>query len=205
MLIGIEGNLGSGKTVLAVKYTKTDFDNGINIISNTPLFHIDYEEFKIEEFLSNKDEYRQKLKNSTILLDEITVYMDCRLSHSKQNILMGYLVLQSRKRSVNIYYTTQDFDLVDYRRLMKYTNILVYCQEVYTKNPDGVTESLKNWRNYSIIDLRKKRNNITEFNMDISQYFKYYDTDYIIEPIITWGKKEKVISNECRETKKESS
>jgi len=184
MLIGIEGNIGSGKTVYAIRCLKIDYANNRKIISNTPLFNIEYEDFNIEKFMSNDDIYRKSLNNATILLDEITVYMDCRLSGSKQNLLMGYLVLQSRKRNLDIYYTTQNLDLVDYKRLVKYTNIIVYAQEIYVKNPDGKTESLENWRNYTIIDMRKYRDNVTQFNMKISPYFKFYDTDFIIEPLI---------------------
>ena len=184
MLIGIEGNINSGKTVYAIRCLKIDYNNNRKIISNTPLFNIDYEDFDIKKFMSNDNIYRKSLNNATILLDEITVYMDCRLSGSKQNLLMGYLVLQSRKRNLDIYYTTQNLDLVDYKRLVKYTNIIVYAQEIYVKNPDGKTESLENWRNYTIIDMRKYRDNVTQFNMKISPYFKFYDTDFIIEPLI---------------------
>jgi len=184
MLIGIEGNIGSGKTIYAIRCLKIDYNNNRKIISNTPLFNIEYEDFNIKKFMSNDDIYRKSLNNATILLDEITVYMDCRLSGSKQNLLMGYLVLQSRKRNLDIYYTTQNLDLVDYKRLVKYTNIIVYAQEIYVKNPDGKTESLENWRNYTIIDMRKYRDNVTQFNMKISPYFKFYDTDFIIEPLI---------------------
>lgn len=183
-MIGIEGLPNSGKTVLAIRYIKKDFNNNRKIISNTPLFNIDYEDFNINEFLSNNNDYRNKLNNSTILLDEITMYMDCRIGSSKQNLLMGYLVLQKRKRHVDIYYTTQDLDLVDYKRLVKYTDIIVYCQEIFIKNVDGKIESLENFRNYTIIDLRKRKDNVTQFNMDIRPFFKYYDTDYIIEPVV---------------------
>jgi GTPase SAR1 family protein len=191
MLIGIEGLPNSGKTVLAVKYIKNDYTNGRKILSNTPLYNIEYEEFNIDEFLSNKDEYRNKLNYATVLLDEITIYMDCRLGSSKQNLLMGYLVLQKRKRHLDIYYTTQNLDLVDYKRLVKYTDMIVYCQEIFIKTPDEKTESVKDWRNYTIIDMRKRHNNITEFNMDISKYYDYYDTDFIIEPLIHMEKTKK--------------
>lgn len=158
-----------------------------NIITNLNLKNISYEPFKIDEFLSN--DYNEKLNNASVFLDEITLYMDCRLSGSKQNLLMGYLVLQSRKRGIDIYYTTQDLDLVDYKRLVKYTNLIVYAQPIYIKNLDGKTEELESHRNYTIVDMRKKHDNITQFNMKIEPYFKYYDTNQIIEPLVTWGKK----------------
>lgn len=184
MLIGIEGDLGSAKTTYAVKNIIQDYINGKNIISNTPLYNIKYEEFDIKKFLSNDKTYRKSIMNATILIDEITVYMDCRLSGSAQNIMMGYLVLQSRKRNVDIYFTTQDFDLCDYNRLIKYVKIMVYCQKIQVKQNDGKLLTVKNWRNINIIDLRLKRNNITSFNLYTKPFFKYFDTNYIIEPIL---------------------
>lgn len=110
--------------------------------------------------------------------------MDCRLPRTKHGLLMGYMVLQSRKRHVDIYYTTQDFDLVDYKRLVKYTSVIVYCQKVFVKNRFGEFEEVENWRNFTIIDLRKKNDNVVSFNLNIEPFYKYYDTDYIIEPIL---------------------
>lgn len=193
MLIGIEGDIGSGKTVYAVRCAKIDNDNDKKIFTNLILSDIDYENFDINEFLSNDNNYRDKIKNATVILDEITVYMDCRLSGSKQNLLMGYLVLQSRKRNINIYYTTQSLDLVDFKRLVKYTNIIVYAQEIYIRNNNNEIESLKNYRNYTIADMRKHRDNITQIKMKISPYYKYYDTDQIIEPLVKINAKPKTI------------
>ena len=193
MLIGIEGNVGSGKTILLVKYLKIDNNNNRKIFTNLKLADIEYEDFNIDDFLSNKN--NDRLFNATIGLDEITMYMDCRTGSAKQNLLMGYLVLQSRKRGIDIYYTTQDMDLVDYKRLVKYTNILVYCQEIYVKDVDGKINSMDNWRNYTIVDMRKHKDNITQFNMNIEPYFKYYDTNQIIEPLVKW-KKEKDVKRE---------
>lgn len=182
MLIGIEGDIGSGKTLYGVRCLKKDSDKGLKIVTNLKLNNIPYEPFDIDKFLNNEES--EKLKNATVLLDEITVYMDCRLGSSKQNLLMGYLVLQSRKRGLNIIYTTQNLDLVDYKRLVKYTNIVVYAQELFTQNPDGKIVSVPNMRNYTIVDLRRHKQNITQLTMDIRPYFKYYDTDQIIEPMV---------------------
>lgn len=181
MLIGIEGNIGSGKTVYAVRCAKLDSDRGLKIVTNLTLQNIPYETFDIEKFLNNEES--EKLKNATVILDEITVYMDCRLGSSKQNLLMGYLVLQSRKRGLNIIYTTQNLDLVDYKRLVKYTNIVVYAQPVYITDNDGKIKELEHYRHYTIVDLRKYRDNITQIHLKISPYYKYYDTDQIIEPL----------------------
>lgn len=188
MLIGIEGDIGSGKTIYAVRCALIDSQIR-KIIANFNLIDIPYETFNIKEFLSN--EYNEKLFNASVFIDEITLYMDCRLSSSKQNLLMGYLVLQSRKRGLDIYYTTQDLNLVDYNRLVRYTNLIVYAEPIYIKDKENKTIEVEDYRNYTIIDLRKRRENITQFNMRIEPYFKYYDTNQIIEPMVKWNKNEK--------------
>lgn len=193
MLIGIEGGLGSGKTVLKVSYLKKDSDKGKRIVCNMPLFGIEYEEFDVNRFLKNDREYNNSLRNSTIGIDEITVYMDCRVGSSKSNLLMGYLVLQSRKRGIDIYYTTQSFDLVDFNRLVRYTNIFIMCEEIFVRNKYGKIESLDDYRRYTIVDARRKKETITEKIMYIKPYYKYYDTDYIIEPLIR-------VKNETKKT-----
>lgn len=191
MLIGVEGLPGGGKTAICIRYVKKDYENGRKIISNTPLYDIEYEVFDIEQFLSNTNEYRKKIENATILLDEITMYMDCRLPHGKASLLMGYMVLQKRKRNVDIYYTTQDLDLVDYKRLVKYTDIIIFCQEVFIFNSNGEKQSVKDWRNYSIVEVNKRSDNLTQFNMNIKPYYNFYDTNYIIEPLVVWKKEQK--------------
>lgn len=184
MLIGIEGFLGDGKTIGMVRYLKNDYFKGRKVYANFVLEKIPYTYFNIDEFLSNEN--NDKLTNATIGIDEITTIMDCRLSGSKSNIAFGYLVLQSRKRNVDIYYTTQDLDLVDYKRLIKYTQIFIIAQRVYEKieleDYTFIEKEVKNWRNYTIVDERQRKENIVSFNLDISPYYNDYNTDEIIRP-----------------------
>jgi len=178
MLIGIEGNIGTGKTLYLVRCLKQDSDNGKNIYTNLDLKGIKHKNFDIDEFLTGDN--NKELFNATIGLDEITVMMDCRLGSSKQNLLMGYLVLQSRKRNIDIYYTTQSLELVDYKRLVKYTSYIVFCE----KFPD---DKLEDFRKYSFFDTYNQTFN--QKYMDIRPFYKYYDTNQIIEPLVKWKKK----------------
>ena len=180
MLIGIEGNVGTGKTLYLVRCLKKDHDNGRPIYTNLKLKNIPYKPFDIDKFLSGESD--KELYNATIGIDEITVYMDCRVSSSKHNLLMGYLVLQSRKRDIDIYYTTQSLDLVDYKRLVKYTNYIVSCDKFED-------EKLENYRKYQFFDVYHETS--TEKAMDITPYYKYYDTNQIIEPMVKWKKEKK--------------
>ena len=157
-----------------------DHLNGRPLYTNLELKGIPFKEFDIDRFLSG--EHDKELYNATIGIDEITVMMDCRVSSSKHNLLMGYLVLQSRKRDIDIYYTTQSLDLVDYKRLVKYTNYIVSCSKFEN-------DELDNYRRYDFFDVYNEK--MTSKVMDIRPYYKYYDTNQIIEPLIQWKKKEK--------------
>lgn len=179
MIIGIEGGLGSGKTVLIVKYLKKDQENGNNIITNFVLIGIPHKTLDVQNILDMSKE-NININNVSIGIDEITVLMDCRRSSSKRNLMLSYFVLQSRKRNVVLYYTTQDFGMVDLR-LMKYTDIQIVCDFIYDENGN----SIEDYRYYTIYDTRDRKNiRISRFAMNITKYFKYYDTNEIILPTI---------------------
>lgn len=194
MIILIEGGLGDGKTLLMCKYLKFDELLGKKIYSNVHLKNIEYEQLNIADFLENEDKHN-KLSNATIGIDELTVFLDCRASSRKSNVYLSYLILQSRKRNLNIYATTQDINMVD-KRVVKYTSILIIANRVYNaielENGDVFKEEVKELRHYTVVDLRKARQpKFNSFVMDIRPYFKYYDTNEIIEPIDSYAKKKK--------------
>lgn len=175
MIIGIEGGLGSGKTLLLSKYLYKDSMAGFDVRANFGL-KFKSNDLDVKELLETGIE----LKNVTIGIDEITVFIDCRKSMSKMNRLISYFILQSRKRNVNIYYTTQDFDMVD-KRLIQHTHIQIIAEKIYYSDGREITD----YRRYTILDFRNPHNTkpIT-FIMDISKYYNIYDTDEIIKPPI---------------------
>lgn len=174
MLIGIEGGLGSGKTVMMVRYLIKDHNDNKRIITNFHLNEVNYSIIDVEELLNNED---NGLKDCTIGIDELTVFADCRTSSAKMNRLLSYFVLQSRKRSVNVYFTTQYFGMID-ARVMHHTNIYVICEKIFKND-----EPVEGWRKYTVMDCRNFRKPVVNrFLLDISKYYKYYDTDEIIVP-----------------------
>jgi len=172
-----------------VRCAKIDFQNKRKIYSNMGLFGIEYFPLVIEDFLDKKSS--DKFKNCHILIDEITLFMDCRRRHRKENIALSTLLRQSRKRSVTIYYTCQSLDETDLR-LIRYTSIFVIAQRCYIRkviNGKEIIEELEDYRQYTIIDSRKRKENLTRINLNISKYYPYYDTDEIIESIYQEKKK----------------
>jgi len=175
MIIGIEGGLGSGKTLYMTKCLSDDSKNGYYVKANYGL-NFEHDKLDVLELMESSPE----LQDVAIGLDEITVFMDCRKSVSKMNRLISYFILQTRKRNVSLYYTTQDFNMVDLR-LINHTHIQVICEKLYMS--DG--SDLEDYRRYTIFDLRDKRRiKPKSFILDISDYYGLYDTNEIILPPI---------------------
>jgi len=180
MIVLIEGiigasNLGSGKTLYLIRNLVEDYNSGKKIYCNIKIKGIEYEQLFLEDFL---DETKtDKFRNATIGIDEITLFMDCR--HSMQNTFMSYMFLQSRKRKLNFYLTTQDYTMLD-SRLLRYIGIHVTTECIFDINNNPV----KDYRKVTVSDLRN-RLMITEnsFIMNITPWYKYYDTDEIVKPL----------------------
>lgn len=176
--------MGDGKTIFAVRCLLKDYLSGRKIYSNINLYGIEYEILKIEDFLNIEDS--EKYKNATLFIDEITLFMDCRRSSRKENIAISTLLRQSRKRDLSIIYTCQNLDETDLR-LVRYTSIFVIAQRCYKEITDkegNITlQEIKNYRSYTVIDDRKRKDNVYRFNMNISKYYDYYDTNEIIQSI----------------------
>lgn len=178
MIIGIQGAMGSGKTILMVRYLLKDFANGHKVFSNFGLIKIDYEPLNVLELMEKQD-----LQDVSVGIDEITVFLDCRKSSSKMNRYISYFILQTRKRNVNLYFTTQSFSYIDYR-LLDHMEFQVYAEKIY----DIYGRELPNWRHYQILDCRDrtgiKNIHSSSFDLDISKYYDFYDTNEIILPPI---------------------
>lgn len=176
-VIGIEGGLGTGKTVYMTRLLYLDSKKGFPVMSNYKLMNVKHEMLDVSNVLE-MNESNVQLKNMSIGIDEITVFMDCRRAMS--NLMISYFILQSRKRNVNIYYTTQSFDMVD-NRLIDHTDFQVMCSKIYNKNGSEI----KDYRRYCIFDMRNLRDiHESIFNLKISSYYKYYDTNEVILPPI---------------------
>jgi hypothetical protein len=182
MIVLIEGlvgpnNLGSGKTLMMIRYLLKDYKKHKNIFSNIKLHHISYKPLIMEDLLN--PEMNQYIKNATIGIDELTLFMDCR--KAIKNSFLSYVFLQSRKRHVNFYCTTQDHTMLDFR-FVRYVSIFVFAQIIY----DEQQEPIKDYRRFTIIDTRNPyRIKKDSFIINITPYYKFYDTDEILLPIMS--------------------
>lgn len=146
---------------------------------NIGLNGLNYENVDVYKLLEYNDD-NVSLNNITVGVDELTVFADCRTSTSKNNRIFSYLVLQSRKRNVDIYYTTQSLGMIDFR-VVDHTPITIHCEKVFTK----ANKEVEHMRKYTIIDRTNPRKpKMKVFYMDITPYFNLYDTDEIVKPKI---------------------
>lgn len=126
-IFGIEGGIGTGKTITGVYLLLQDLKDGKKIYSNVKLKGLTTEQKKkvtylTKEFIHNIfDKVKNgefDMKNSTVFIQEAHNYIDSRNSASKSNKILSYWILQSRhtgQGSCDIIYDTQELGQVDLR------------------------------------------------------------------------------------------
>ena len=104
MIIGIEGGIGTGKTLTGISYALQDLYNGKHLYSNVKIKNvpkhlennITYITAQlIEDIFQNIKEKVWDMRNSTVFIQEMHNYMDARNSMSKKNKVLSYWILQS--------------------------------------------------------------------------------------------------------------
>jgi len=172
LVVGIKGLKGSGKTLLMTIYLYKEYLSGKKIYTNYKV-NFPHEIIDVKKMI----ELDIELKNSAIGIDEIHMICDARRSGRKQNILMSYFVLQSRHRSVNLYYTTQ-FDRQVDARIRENTDINMVCENIYIDSDgDGFNDLfriLTQDRRFRPIKLRQKI-------IYGRPFFTMYDSDFIVD------------------------
>lgn len=116
MLIGITGQMGSGKTLLMTILGKT-----LSQVFDVPLFS-NYSVLGAERIYF----YNQlwEIEKAIILLDEVWLNIDARFWG--KNVYFTRWINQTRKKNVLVFYTTQHFSQVDVR-LRRGTDLLIWC------------------------------------------------------------------------------
>jgi hypothetical protein len=128
MIVAICGGMGSGKTLTMSYMAYQEFKEHVQIYSNYGL--------KLRKGIITKKlllEYvtgDTQLKDCCLCIDEMQTLLDCRDFGKKDNKLISYLILQTRKKGVNLYYTTQQFYNVEVR-LRRNTDIIINCSPIY--------------------------------------------------------------------------
>lgn len=168
-LWGIVGKMGGGKTLLMTYFLLVlRAELKLKVLANYSL-KFPYEKIDMETLLDPKNE---QMRNCAIGLDEFWLFADSRNSASKVNKLISYILLQSRKRNVEIFVTAQRYDQLD-KRFRSNADYIVYCKKGTKPNKFRFT-----------IIPRDNPNNMKEYQIDGSTIYGMYDTNEIIDPTI---------------------
>lgn len=125
MIIALNGIIGSGKTLTMTYLGYKQYKKGSDIVSN---YRLNFpHKIVTKQDIENYAKSDTQLKNCTFLFDEAHIFLDCRTS--AKNIVNTYFILQSRKRGVDIYYSTQYFGQVD-KRLRDQTDLVFECTAI---------------------------------------------------------------------------
>jgi len=175
----ITGLKGAGKTAYMTKLLHDSWKAGRKVRANYKL-EFPFEPIDLEFLLTNPHE----LYDMSIGIDEAQTYFDCRLSQTKKNRIFSYLMLQSRKRHVDIFFTSQQASNVDIR-IRKNIDFLYECTAMVS-----TSQGLKR-ANIADIEAKKiTRIMIVEFNFEAEEkrkfifnpkeIYKLYDSDEFI-------------------------
>jgi len=170
-LIAIIGGLGSGKTLLM---TYLGYHMSRTIYSNYKLSFNTYKSLDILDLLNLPN-------NINVFIDELTAWLDSRVSGKAVNRYITYIFLQSRKMNTDIYATCQLFGSVDLR-FRELADIIIECEaisEIEINNmivPETFVYTIYN-RNKETISYRK-----IDY-IDAIPIFSMYNTYEIVEPL----------------------
>ena len=172
------GRQGSGKTAFITKLLIDNYSNNRKVYSNYSLFGIDYEKITFDNkrnknaidilnVISDNPDY---FNNSIMLLDEIHIYFDSRDFMKQNNRIIQNFFSQLRKRNILLLATTQYILHLDIRirrqalAVFQMTNLKDGIFRVEVHEIDGY------YTNFIRTEL-----------VNLNDYFKYYDTNELIE------------------------
>jgi len=172
------GRQGSGKTAFITKLLVDNYSSDRKVYSNYSLFGIDYEKITFDnkrnknaiDILKVISENPDYFNNSIMLLDEIHVYFDSRDFMKQNNRIIQNFFSQLRKRNILLLATTQYILHLDIRirrqalAVFQMTNLKDGIFRVEVHEIDGY------YTNFIRTEL-----------VNLSDYFKYYDTNELIE------------------------
>ena len=172
------GRQGSGKTAFITKLLIDNYSSDRKVYSNYSLFGIDYEKITFDnkrnknaiDILKVISENPDYFNNSIMLLDEIHIYFDSRDFMKQNNRIIQNFFSQLRKRNILLLATTQYILHLDIRirrqalAVFQMTNLKDGIFRVEVHEIDGY------YTNFIRTEL-----------VNLNDYFKYFDTNELIE------------------------
>lgn len=173
MFFLITGIMGSGKTILMVMLAYNFIDK--QILSNFKITLKNVKKLKISDL------FDPKLHNVDIFLDEGQIYIDARKSQTDENIYFSNVLMQSRKRDIDIYLSTQMKRMIElrFRELDAYK--LIKCKKIITNIINEIEIGYFKYKIYDIIEGKRYYVDTQIVDLkDASFYFDKYNTNELI-------------------------
>lgn len=136
-IIGFTGAKGGGKTLTMSWLAAYLMIHGYPVWAN---YNIN---FKYRNKKGQVSEYKSKpldfdalyalskdIKHGVTVIDELPLFADSRRSGSLNNRLLGYILMQTRKRQMSVFYTAQNMSWTD-NRFRWSTDVIVACKDAY--------------------------------------------------------------------------
>ena len=173
MITVFVGRRGKGKTLLMTRRLYRRYLMGYKIYTN---YKVNFPHEKLDaNRLMNMG---ADLQDCAIGIDEIHVLIDSRNSMSDRNKLISYFILQTRKRNVVLFGTTQHERQIE-TRLRQNVDYWVFCQRI------GKTAKFV----YRVVDGLTWRL-VKKCVYDGTRFFSLYDTrETITDFLVDWKPK----------------
>ena len=140
------------------------------IYSNFKIYLSRFKALVVMDLLELKDDI-------DVFIDEGYTWLESRTSGSVLNRYLSYIVLQSRKRTIDIIISAQMFSSLDVR-FREQCDLIIKCQKIINKR----TKKIKGFR-YEFLYVESNLRKTFFFDIKFaSKYFDKYDTYEIIEP-----------------------
>jgi len=171
MLVGIQGRMGHGKTLMmTILCEYLHHGLGVQLAANYGLLNA-------ERVKSMSDIWA--FNSGVMAIDELWLSADARASHA--NVFFSQLVNQSRKKKMILFYTTQHIRQVDVR-VRNATDYLIFCD----KTPQGHWIQIIDWQYREML-----RKYLIPFEQ-ARKFYPFYDTYEVLQPLENDGIREAV-------------
>lgn len=171
----ITGLKGDGKTTLSTLFAYNAFKAGRPVYSNYGL-KFDYTELYLNKVKHEIDQ----LQDAMLVVDEAYLYVDSRNPMSAGNKAISYLVLQTRKKGVDLILNLLQKGLGDLR-IRENSDYVYDCEAMRVVDGRLVRCSIEDieYQRVDVIsvyraDVRMRR--LTRFMFDPAPIFKWFDT-----------------------------
>ena len=175
LIVGIFGELGTGKTMLLTLIGYYYFLKGWKIYSN---YRVTFPHTLVKSLDDIKD--LDLSKDSIFIFDELWITADARRHSTDENITISQSILQSRKKRMSIFYTAQYPRLVE-QRIRMITNY-VLKPTIVGFNPDSSPALMvvEKFARNSLGYVKPLGRTIP--NVNLAEVGKLYDTEEVITP-----------------------